>query len=69
MSIEKFGGIYTPTCDLCGEELPAEFDFYDAVNAKKDAGWKSRKTDGDWEDVCTECQEKERRHDTDDFDL
>jgi len=56
VSIEKFGGFYTPTCDICGEELDAEFDFCDAVAAKKDAGWKSRKTAGEWEDVCCDCQ-------------
>lgn len=61
MSIDRFDGIFTPTCDICGEELPGEFDFYDAVNAKKSAGWLSRKNKkGEWEDVCCECQEKER---------
>ena len=59
MSIEKFGELYTPTCDICGEELPAGFSFYDAVEVKKDAGWKSQKHKGEWEDVCPECQEKE----------
>ncbi|MDR0905795.1 MAG: hypothetical protein LBN00_06440 [Oscillospiraceae bacterium] len=59
MSIEKFGGIFTPTCDICGEELDGGFDFYDAVQAKKTAGWKSRKTNGEWEDVCVTCQEDE----------
>jgi len=56
MSIERFGDIYTPTCDLCGEELPGEFDFYDAVEAKKTEGWKSRKINGEWQDICCECQ-------------
>lgn len=55
MSIERFASFYTPTCDRCGAELEAEFDFYDAVNAKKAAGWKSRKVDGRWEDVCDAC--------------
>jgi len=58
MSIEKFAGFFTPTCDICGEELPSEYDFYDAVQAKKDEGWKSRKNEyGEWEDVCRTCQE------------
>jgi len=56
MSIEQFGGIYTPTCDVCGAELPPEDDFYDAVQAKKDAGWKAKIIDGQWEDWCDECQ-------------
>ena len=65
MSIERFGGIYTPTCDVCGEELPGEFDFYDAVDAKKLAGWKSRKLMDCWEDVCPECQQMEAKADFD----
>lgn len=56
MSIDNFQGMYTPTCDICHAELPAEFDFYDAVNAKKREGWKSRKVDGQWEDICPDCQ-------------
>jgi hypothetical protein len=35
--------------------LPAESDFYDAVAAKKAAGWKSRKVNGCWEDICDAC--------------
>ena len=63
MSIERFAGFYTPTCDICGEELQAEFDFYDAVQAKKDAGWKSQKHNGEWQDVCTDCQERSQHND------
>ena len=60
MSIERGRGIeYIPTCDVCGATLPEEFDFYDAVNAKKLAGWRSRKLGGEWEDVCLECQQVE----------
>jgi len=59
MSIERHGDAFIPTCDICGEELSPEWDFYDAVNAKKLAGWKSHKVDGQWEDVCCECQELE----------
>ena len=56
MSIVKNGKSYTATCDICGEELPAEFDFYDAVNSKKENGWKSQKYQGEWQDVCPACQ-------------
>lgn len=56
MGIDNFGGIYTPACDICGEELDGEFNFYDAVDAKKRAGWRSQKVNGQWEDVCPECQ-------------
>lgn len=34
--------------------------FAEAVQIKRDAGWISRKVDGEWEDVCTDCQFEER---------
>lgn len=59
MSIERDGAFLNPTCDVCGDTLPGEFEFQDAVNAKKDAGWKSQKQpDGTWMDLCPECQDK-----------
>ena len=33
--------IFTPVCDGCGDELADEYDFYDAVDAKKLAGWRT----------------------------
>jgi len=52
----KFNGLYTLTCDICGEEKT--FDTFDkAVDYKIDEGWKSQKYKGEWEDVCPECQE------------
>lgn len=58
--IDSFNGMYTLTCDICGEAYPETFfDFYDAVKAKKRAGWKSRKIEGEWEDVCNSCLEQE----------
>ena len=60
--ISKFEGMYTLTCDICGDEYPETFfDFYDAVEAKRENGWKSRKTDGDWVDVCDACLEEESK--------
>ena len=72
MSIQKRweGGeqIFTPTCDLCGAELEDEYDFYDAVDAKKLAGWRSKKIDGEWQDFCPECREKIKQNSAaDDF--
>jgi Fe2+ or Zn2+ uptake regulation protein len=53
-----FNGLYTLTCDLCGEEAFETFEeFHEAVQYKKDEGWKSQKHKGEWEDVCPECQE------------
>lgn len=59
MSIEKFAGFFSLTCDNCGEELNEQFDeFHDAVEAKKDNGWKSKRINGDWEDWCDKCCEE-----------
>jgi len=52
--------IFTPVCDTCGDALEDEWDFDDAVAAKKAAGWRSRKIDGEWIDICPYCQEKEK---------
>jgi len=44
MTIDKFGGTYTLTCDNCGKELKESFDdFYDAVEAKKTTDGKAKK--------------------------
>jgi hypothetical protein len=58
--IEKVGGEFELICDVCEESADEFFDeFYDAVEYKKDNGWRSRKdAKGNWEDVCPECQEK-----------
>ena len=60
MSIEKtWNGIaplYIPTCDICGEQLHPQYDFEDAVEAKKNAGWLSRKINGEWIDLCEDCK-------------
>lgn len=59
MTIDKFAGLFTLTCDNCGKELNEQFDeFYDAVEAKKENGWKSKRVNGDWEDWCDECCEE-----------
>ena len=56
--IYKIGGRYILACDICGtEEDETFYDFYDAVEYKKDKAWKSQKHKGEGEDVCPECQE------------
>lgn len=58
--IRKFGGTYEPICDGCGEELPEEYDFGDALDAIKAEGWKSVPPEQGngctWEHYCPECQ-------------
>ena len=50
-------GAHFPMCDTCGEELQNYDDFYDAVDAKKAAGWKSVKEKWGWHDYCPTCYE------------
>ncbi|MTI95210.1 MAG: hypothetical protein FH749_06935 [Firmicutes bacterium] len=63
MSVERFYGsqdVYFLTCDVCGEEPPEIFnDFDDAVDYKKANGWQSKKRNGEWEDICPDCQDVE----------
>lgn len=59
--------LYIPTCDGCGAQLPEEYDFYDAVDAKKVAGWKSIRHGKEWSDLCPECAEKTHSTAVDDF--
>lgn len=57
MSIEKDYDIYIAVCDICGDDIGPFEDFYDAVDAKKAAGWRSRKdAHGEWIDLCPACQ-------------
>jgi hypothetical protein len=63
MSIEKFYRQFTPVCDCCGERIAGADSFDEAVRMKREAGWKSRKVDGEWEDICTDCQFEEKGYD------
>ena len=56
--IDKSCGTYDLICDICGECAAESFDdFYDAVEAKKELGWISRKINGEWNDICPGCRE------------
>ena len=60
--IDKNGRMFSLICDVCGEQAEKQFfDFYDAVEYKKDKdnGWISRKTDDGWQDICPDCKEAE----------
>lgn len=48
---------YIPICDCCGIELDEEYTFNDAVDAMKADGWKIIKKDGEWQNICPDCQE------------
>jgi Fe2+ or Zn2+ uptake regulation protein len=59
--IDKSCGFYSLVCDNCGEELDEQFDdFYEAVEAKKENGWKSKKVNGEWQDICPDCADSQK---------
>ena len=45
-SVYTKGSVYTIKCDICGDVIYMEKtdDFNDAVNRKKESGWKSTNT-------------------------
>ena len=54
--IEKNYGLFLLMCDNCGFTIDDEFiDFYDAVDYKKEAGWRSIKEQDIWLDLCPDC--------------
>jgi hypothetical protein len=57
--IDKEHGEFILSCDFCGEQVDGFDDFYDAVDYKKDKGWKNKRINGDWNDICPECQKGE----------
>lgn len=69
MSIEKeWEGrtpVFIPTCDICGSTLIPQYYFHDAVESKRLHGWKSRKINGEWVDICDDCLSAERKNNND----
>ena len=56
--IEKEYGHYIVACDVCTNEMDATFDTWDeAKDGMKSEGYKRLNIDGNWVDVCPECQE------------
>lgn len=61
MAIEKrfMGNLkyHTLVCDHCGDEAGHFDDFYEAVDRKKEFGYRSMRIDGEWNDICPNCAE------------
>jgi len=55
MSIQQEHKDYYLICDNCTKEIGPFDEFYKAVEAKKEHGWKSKKVNGQWEDWCDKC--------------
>jgi hypothetical protein len=57
MMIDKEYSGYLLVCDVCDHQVKYFDNFQDAVDYKKENGWRSRKENGEWLDICPECQE------------
>lgn len=56
MIIKEYGKCYLE-CDICNEEVEKEFKYFDEiVDYKKQNGWKSKKINGEWVEICPICQ-------------
>lgn len=57
--IRNVSGVLIASCNECGNETASEEgqDFHEFVQELKAGGWKIRKVEGEWEHVCTECQD------------
>ncbi len=54
--IDKMYGRYILTCDVCGAAAEGTFfEFYEAVDHAKATGWKKRRKDGEWINICPDC--------------
>lgn len=47
---------YALVCDHCGDEAGHFDDFYEAVDEKKNYGFRSVNQNGEWSDLCPDCQ-------------
>ena len=60
--IEKIHEDFYLYCDLCDSEEGPFTYFDEAVDYKKENGWKSTKDKlGGWQDICPECQKGGKR--------
>lgn len=61
MSIERrYAGryrYYALVCDECGDEAGHFDDFQEAVDEKSRYGYRSVRDNGEWKDICSDCQE------------
>lgn len=48
---------YALVCDQCGDEAGHFDDFYEAVEEKKNYGYRSVNINGEWLDICESCQD------------
>lgn len=47
---------YELECEICGKVVDQFDEFQDAVEYKKQNGWKSVNINDSWEDRCEDCK-------------
>lgn len=56
--IDKVYGKHILICDICGEYEEGFNTFAEAVQAKRELGWTSKRDKtGVWLEICPECKE------------
>ena len=58
--IERYYPYWAAECDYCGNRLPGEMRFRDALRAMGDAGWEKRRSGDGWTCVCNDCLFEEK---------
>jgi hypothetical protein len=53
-------------CDFCGEESSTEWTIGEARREARKDGWRRRKTEGKWLDICDACQDQQDNAECDD---
>lgn len=49
---------YYRICDVCGKHGPYAENYNAAIDEAKKAGWtRIKNSNGEWKDICPECQE------------
>lgn len=60
MSIERHrtysGTYYIGVCNNCGSETSEAETREKAREAMREDGWKHSRNDGEWQDICPDCQ-------------
>ena len=55
--IENSDDDFTLICDECERKVKGFDSFMDAVDYKKENGWKNKNESGEWIDRCPNCAE------------
>lgn len=55
--IDRVYNEFRLVCDVCGNEETGFNYFDEAVEARKELGWISRRINGEYQDICPDCQE------------